>query len=157
MNTNSYRFKLGNFACWVIKDGKCPIPATVQVPSFQGKGAVLKELDISILLIKTLKDMILIDTGLGTGAGPDSGKLIQNLQSEGIQCTDIDTVVFSHGHGDHIGGNMDSRGNPVFPNARYFMFRKEWEFWTSGSGVSSMPENIRESASLYVKKNLFPF
>jgi glyoxylase-like metal-dependent hydrolase (beta-lactamase superfamily II) len=155
MNKNSYSFKLGNFACWVIKDGICPVPATVQIPSFQGK-SVIKELDINILLIKTLKNLILIDTGLGAGMDPNSGRLIQNLQREGIQCQDIDTIVFSHGHGDHIGGNMDSKGNPVFSNARYFMFRKEWEFWTSRSGSSNMPEDIQDNILLPLKKNLFP-
>jgi len=34
----------------------------------------------------------------------------------------------------------------IFPNARYYMFRKEWEFWTNQPDLSTMPEDMRQSA-----------
>ena len=67
---------------------------------------------------------MLVDTGAGK-LGPTTGQLVKNLQSEGIDPGTIDTVIVSHAHPDHIGGNLDSNGNLTFPNARYVMSRDE--------------------------------
>lgn len=55
-----------------------------------------------------LIDNVLIDTG--TGLAPDY--LLENLKNQGIAPEDIDTVINTHGHFDHIGGNY------LFPNAK---------------------------------------
>jgi glyoxylase-like metal-dependent hydrolase (beta-lactamase superfamily II) len=79
---------------------------------------------------------VLVDTG-ADGLAPSTGRLIQNLKSVGIAPEHIDTVIITHGHPDHIGGNTDDKGRPAFPNARYVMWQDEWEFWTSGQVLFS--------------------
>jgi glyoxylase-like metal-dependent hydrolase (beta-lactamase superfamily II) len=155
MKTASYAFKLGDFNCWVINDGKVPVPDTIQ--ELHSNGNII-DLDTMVLLVKTQNHKVLFDTGWGVGAeaAPLAGLLTRNLEAIGTRREEIDTIIFSHGHIDHIGGNMDSSGHPVFPNARYYMFRKEWEFWTTRPDLSSMPESIRASAQLAVQKNLIP-
>jgi glyoxylase-like metal-dependent hydrolase (beta-lactamase superfamily II) len=155
MKTSSFTFKLGEFSCWVINDGKVPIPDIIQ--KFLAEDNIV-ELDTLVLLVKTKNNTILFDTGWGIGAeaAPLAGLLTQNLETTGIRREEIDTIIFSHGHVDHIGGNIDAAGNPVFPNARYYMFHKEWKFWTMGSDLSGMPESIRQNARLTVQKNLIP-
>jgi glyoxylase-like metal-dependent hydrolase (beta-lactamase superfamily II) len=50
------------------------------------------------------------DNGLGT-----TGRLVANLNAAGLKAEDIDTVVLSHYHGDHINGVRNKVGQLVFP------------------------------------------
>jgi len=96
-----------------------------------------------------------MDTGAG-GLAPTTGKLVQNLKTVGITPEDIDTVIITHGHPDHIGGNTDSEGELVFPNARYVMWKDEWDFWNSEEATLKLEEHVREVLLGYAHKNLPP-
>jgi glyoxylase-like metal-dependent hydrolase (beta-lactamase superfamily II) len=89
---------------------------------------------------------VLIDTGYGGNYSPldrrfygmdDGEPLIASLAMLGILPEDVDTVVFSHLHFDHVGGatRWDERGQSrlAFPNARHVVSRMEWEDATSGA------------------------
>jgi glyoxylase-like metal-dependent hydrolase (beta-lactamase superfamily II) len=144
MNSEScFRFNLGNYECLVVRDGKCPVPGQPMI-------------EVTCLLVKTPDSIVLIDTGCGNVFGPYAGQLIQNLQAAGINRADIKSVFISHAHSDHIGGNTDEKQIPSFPNARYYIGRKEWDFWTSSPDLSGYPENIRQNLLATVKKNLIP-
>jgi glyoxylase-like metal-dependent hydrolase (beta-lactamase superfamily II) len=108
------------------------------------------------LLVKTGNHTILIDTGCGTGTQPNTGKLIPNLQAERIKLQEIDRIIITHGHPDHIGGNIDLKGKSVFTGARYFVFRKEWEFWTSGTDLIQVEDSIKKSMIASAQKKLLP-
>ena len=109
------------------------------------------------LVINTGQRRVLVDTGAGS-LEPTTGRLIPNLQSEEIAPEDIDTVILTHGHPDHIGGNIDSRGKPAFPNARYIMWKDEWDFWTSEPDLAELDVDghIKEVLITVARKNLPP-
>ena len=159
MNKDTFSFKLGNFKCMIVSDRMSMLSgiSPKQAPG-QLEAQVEQTTDIMSMFIKAGEHTVLIDTGLGSGAEPNAGKLVQNLQAEGVQCEDIDTVIFSHGHGDHVGGNTDAQGRPVFPNARHIMHRKEWEFWTSNPDLSyvNIPQNIKHMLLSITLRNLSP-
>ena len=58
--------------------------------------------------------VILFDAGIGPQAG---GKLLELMQSIGIEPEDIDAVCLTHLHFDHLGWLLDTAGRVVFPNA----------------------------------------
>jgi glyoxylase-like metal-dependent hydrolase (beta-lactamase superfamily II) len=107
------------------------------------------------LFVDTGERRVLVETG-ADGLDPNTGKLLQNLKDEGITHEDIDTVILTHGHPDHIGGNIDSEGRRAFPNARYVMGRREWDFWTSGEAERKYDEHAGEVLFTVEKKNLPP-
>ena len=146
MNATSYRFKIETFECIVVSDGthayEHPAPLLfANAPQEQLERALRGHgIDLatwtewpspySCLVINTGDHQVLVDTGAG-GSIPVTGLLIPNLRAAGIAPEDIDTVILTHGHADHLGGNVDDEGRPAFPNARYVMWRDEWEFWTT--------------------------
>ena len=164
MDKLCYQFGLGDFKCIAVTDGlftrddarflfKNP-PDDVLKEALQAYGIRLDCIPASAtcLLVDTGQHRVLIDTGFGAGVNPEVGGLLQNLAGEGIYPPDIDTVILSHGHPDHIGGSTDSQNLPTFPKADYVMWQAEWDYWTSEKTLA----NEREVAAQFARKNLPP-
>ena len=158
-----YSFKIGEFQSTVISDGALavPTPDMMNKRPFNpfdpdsGKSTDITWMftEVYCLLIQKGKRKILVETGCGNGMQSTAGKLLANLNLIGIQRQDIGTVLFTHAHADHIGGNTDENGNLIFANARYMMHRKEWEHWFP----QIQDKNIEEKSSLGIaRKNLLP-
>jgi glyoxylase-like metal-dependent hydrolase (beta-lactamase superfamily II) len=91
------------------------------------------------VFIDTGKAKVLFDTGLGE---PESALLL-GLGQLGVTAADIDIVVLTHGHPDHIGGLMTG-GALTFPGARYVFGAAEFEFWRRGDNVRDARRANRE-------------
>ena len=81
---------------------------------------------------------ILVDTGIGYRPGPlpvrEEASLPAVLVEAGVRAEEVDTVVFTHLHYDHVGWNTVEQGDglaPLFPNARHIVQQREWDYWTS--------------------------
>src|SRR4051794_32086580 len=71
------------------------------------------------------------------------GRLLRNLARVGLRPEDIDLVVFSHLHIDHIGWTLDAtREQLCFPNARHVMAGAEWDHWRTLGTPEAPPERI---------------
>jgi glyoxylase-like metal-dependent hydrolase (beta-lactamase superfamily II) len=145
MPAGSHRFQVGTLCCTVLSDGYVAHPTSWYFPDADrvdlaqalAKRSLPQETVLSpytCLLVETGRHVVLADTGLGA-ASSTAGAVLARLEAAGIRPRDVDTVIFTHAHPDHIGGAVDHRipraPKPVFPDARYVMFESEWDFWTS--------------------------
>jgi glyoxylase-like metal-dependent hydrolase (beta-lactamase superfamily II) len=97
------------------------------------------------LLITTEQHKVLVDTGMGR-IEPTGGHLVEALRQAGAEPRDIDLVILSHGHGDHIAGNTQADGSLAFPNAEWVIDREEWKFWLQSPHPPSVPDFFGEIA-----------
>jgi len=89
-------------------------------------------------LIETGGKLIAIDPGFGENSPmPSAGFFNQSLRAAGYKIEDIDIVLISHSHPDHI-GNLMTNGKPTFPNAEVVYGRTEFDYWKKGEYISDM-------------------
>ena len=95
-----------------------------------------------------------MDTGIGPGPhvsrGNKKGNLLGDLQRFGVAPADIDLVIHSHLHIDHVGWNLDLSTDPpipFFPNSRYLVPSVDWDHFTQ-------PENLKNAP--WVGENVIP-
>jgi glyoxylase-like metal-dependent hydrolase (beta-lactamase superfamily II) len=149
MTKVSHHFNVGAIECVAIADGTYPYAteALFANPPGEEVAEVLDEhdlggerIDLSYtgLVINTGGRQVLVDSGLGPGVAPSAGKLLQTLEAERIGPDDIDTVIITHCHPDHIGGVVTGEGKPTFADARYVMWKGDWDFWTSDSNLERL-------------------
>jgi glyoxylase-like metal-dependent hydrolase (beta-lactamase superfamily II) len=136
-----HSFKLGSFECVCLSDGYYDYSprskfAGVSADEIE-KALRLRNLPTdnvrspyTFLYVDTGQHQVLVDTGAGM-LGPNTGKLLQSMEAAGIDPLQIDTVIITHAHADHVGGLFDNRRQPVYTNASHYISKDEWDFWFS--------------------------
>lgn len=156
-----YRFKLGAFEItnildgYVVRKGPHPIFGENQpegeVQAFAREHhlpATELENSYTVTLVNTGSELVLFDTGNGEPRRSETqGLLRQRLGEAGYSPEQIDVVVITHGHPDHIGGLMEN-GAPSFPNARYAFGATEFDYWKAGTDI---PERRQKNRDLFMR------
>ncbi|WP_395056105.1 MBL fold metallo-hydrolase [Polaromonas sp.] len=86
---------------------------------------------------------VLIDTGFADNGPATTGRLQANLNAAGFTVNDIDTVVISHHHGDHINGLRNKAGQLVFPKAKIMVPSIEHGFWMDDARMAAAPDAMK--------------
>ncbi|TXH22513.1 MAG: MBL fold metallo-hydrolase [Chitinophagaceae bacterium] len=98
------------------------------------KGSLLVEIQPFVVI--TSNDIIIIDTGLGFEASNHQLQILNNLSKHGINSSDVTKVLMSHLHKDHAGAILDKQGDFTFPNAKYYLQKREFEFASQAENPS---------------------
>ena len=148
-----YRLKVGNLEVTALLDG----PAVVDLHWLTGEKATLDGVVKAVhedphmldaadtgFLVNTGKQLILVDAGSGTWFGGGAyGHLVGNLRSAGYTPEEVDLVLVTHLHSDHIGGLTTQDGNRIFPNAEIYVAKEESDFWLSPELAAKAPKDAQ--------------
>ena len=110
---------------------------------------------VNTYLIDTGTHRILIDAGAGSNFGTDCGKLLGNLQAAGYSPDDIDVVLLTHMHPDHVGG-LVCDGKTVFANADLLINRADLDYWFDAELEAQAPEE-RQKIFRQTKTGVAPY
>jgi glyoxylase-like metal-dependent hydrolase (beta-lactamase superfamily II) len=161
-----YRFKLADIEVTILNDGVRTFPypegfvrnvtreeaLTAADAAFMPPGAIT--IPFNPTLINTGAKLVLIDTGFGPVPNVPVGQLIANLAAAGVQPKEIDTVVISHLHTDHINGLRTADGGLAFPNAELKMPAKDWAFWMNDDNMAKAASPMMQAYFANTRKIL---
>ncbi|ALG11933.1 MBL fold metallo-hydrolase [Kibdelosporangium phytohabitans] len=151
--------RIGDTTVTYLPDGHAWLNPAVFFPSsdWATHAAHLDErgwfpVSIGSFLVRTPDRAVLVDLGLGPVEFtlPDTaefrgGGLIDALAAENLAPGDVDTVVYTHLHHDHVGWTTTAGAGLTFPNARHLVSKAEWtHWWGTAELVGPDPEGVQQ-------------
>lgn len=146
-----YRLMLGDIEITALSDGTNKYQPSVlynnaeasHVEKLLSEAFISAPMDMSVnaFLVNDGEKLVLIDTGTGAKS-PTIGLVTANLVAAGYRPEDVDDVILTHAHGDHLGGLL-ADGKIVFPNATVHIAKDESDYWLSPKKRAAVPEKAR--------------
>lgn len=163
-----YRYQLGQFEVTALYDGAIELETALlhnTNPAELNKlldrmfvGNPKMQTAVNAYLVNTGKNLVLVDAGAAKLFGPSLGFTLQNMKAAGYEPSQVDTVIITHLHPDHVGGVADADGKPVFPKARILVAKEDNDFWLSQKTAEGSPAKMqpffkmaRDAAAPYLK------
>jgi glyoxylase-like metal-dependent hydrolase (beta-lactamase superfamily II) len=106
--------------------------------------AVPPRVTVNAFLVRLPDRLVLVDSGCGAVMGPDMGRLAASLTVIGVAPGDVDVVLATHLHPDHVGGLVDAEGRAVFANAELVVHEAEPRFWGDEATLAGASDMNRE-------------
>jgi glyoxylase-like metal-dependent hydrolase (beta-lactamase superfamily II) len=153
-NPSAYRYRVGDAIVTAIRDGYAqrPLEGFIRNASVDELKATLAEsflptdrytIPFTTLGVQTGGKLVLLDTGNGDLGAPTTGLWMANFRAAGFDPAQVDTVLISHFHGDHINGLRLKDGTAVFPRAEIKVAAPEWEFWMDDAKAAAAPDGMK--------------
>ncbi len=147
-----YRMMLGDFEVTALSDGTVDLkPKELLTNTRQAAVGKLLErgfekdvvpTSVNAYLINTGEKLVLVDTGAAGLFGPTLGNLLTNLKAAGYQPEQVDAVLITHMHPDHVGGLM-AAGKMAFPNATLHADQHDADFWLAKANLDKAPADAK--------------
>jgi len=149
-----YRYKVGDIEVTAIHDGFAPRPLDGLVRNAdlsdvkEAMADAFLPTDVlpitfTTLALKTGGRLVLIDTGNGDSGAPTTGRWMANFKAAGFDPAQVNTIIISHFHPDHINGLRLKDGTAVFPNAEVMVAAPEWAFWMDDGKMAQAPDALK--------------
>ncbi len=149
-----YRYKVGDIEITAINDGVAQRPLdgfiknapADEVRKVLGDAFMAQDkitIPFTSLVVNTGKHLVLLDSGNGDLGAPTTGSWMANFRAAGFDPKNVDAVLISHFHGDHINGTRLKDGTAVFPNAEMMVSEVEWNFWMDDAKAMAAPEGMK--------------
>lgn len=146
-----YRFQLGQIDIIALSDGTVDLPMDTLL--HQDSEATKQQLEEAFLsvptetsvngyLIDTGDELVLIDVGAGNLFGPTLGNITKSLGAAGYSPSDVDHILITHLHPDHVGG-LSKDGQRVFENATIHAGQADLDFWLSKIQMEKAPKDSK--------------
>lgn len=148
-----YRSMLGSMEVTALFDGTIDIdqkllknikPADMQrlLSKLFVKGPKVQTA-VNAYLINTGSKLVLVDAGAAKLFGPALGNIVDNLKAAGYTPEQVDTVLLTHLHGDHVNGLVTADGQRVFANAEVWSTQADSDFWLSEAVAAKAPKEYQ--------------
>ncbi len=135
-----YRLALGTFEVTALYDGFIDLDSKILLGTTSDEVRALTarmfiprpeavQTAVNAFLVHTGDRLVLVDTGAAQLFGPTVGAILGNLRAAGYDPADIDTVLLTHLHPDHVAGLLLPDGTPAFPKAVVRAATADAEFW----------------------------
>lgn len=98
---------------------------------------------VNAYLLNVGGKLVLVDAGAAGKFGPQLGQVLANLKASGYEPAQVDAVLLTHLHGDHVSGLLTPDGQVAFPNATVHVAKAEADFWLSAEQMNKAPEAMR--------------
>ncbi len=150
-----YRFAIGDFEITALNDGQTPY----EVNAVRFPNAPMDELTrlmdsqfmaskpgispFNTLVVNTGSKLVLIDSGFNNNGAPTTGLMAANMAAAGILPAQIDAVLISHFHPDHINGLRTREGALVYPNAEIIVPTRDVGHYLDDAKMNAVPEAAR--------------
>lgn len=144
-----FRMMVGAFEVTALSDGTLdlPVDTLLSADARQTRADVARlylhlplETSFNAYLINTGGKLVLIDAGGGALFGSRLGQLVRHIEAAGYKASQIDEVLLTHLHSDHVGG-LISDGQLAFPNATVRADRRESDYWLSQETRKTAAQN----------------
>ncbi len=147
-----YRMMLGDFEITALSDGTVALPVDKllsHIPPDKLTAALSQsflkapvETSVNAYLINTGDKLVLVDTGAAGLFGPTLGQLVTHLKAAGYQPEQVDAVLITHMHPDHVGG-LAAGEQRVFPNATVHADQHDADHWLSQANLDKAPADAK--------------
>ncbi|WP_230532440.1 MBL fold metallo-hydrolase [Microvirga roseola] len=149
-----YRYMIGDIEVTAINDGfaRRPLEGFVRNAELPQVQEAMEEaflptdalpITFNTLVLNQGGRITLIDTGNGNMGAPTTGQWMSNFRAAGFDPSQVNSVVISHFHGDHINGLRLKDGTAVFPNAEIMVPSAEWAFWMDDARMNQAPDGMK--------------